>query len=195
MMIIVVDGYNVLKKIHGPEISETQRSAFVNLLGRYLKKRQHKIVVMFDGGPFYYPSTEKQKGVTVWYSGQKQSADDLIISYAQEHHTKELLVVTLDGQLCAKVGESRVETVDPNFFYERVRSVCDPEKRGTLSENDEVNKLSEENDEELDQLMYEAAGMRVPLKEESSDSFRKKTGTANHDSKKERAYRRYIDKL
>ena len=147
-MIVVVDGYNVLKKIHGPEISETQRSAFVNLLGRYIKKRQHKIVVFFDGGAFYYPSMEKQKGVTVWYSGQNQSADDLIITYAQEHHTKELLVVTLDGQLCAKVGESRVETVDPVFFYERIRLVCNPEKKVSSFESGMIEKLTEERDED-----------------------------------------------
>ncbi len=194
-MIVVVDGYNVLKKIHGPEISETQRSAFVNLLGRYLKKRQHKVLVVFDGGPFYYPSMEKQKGVTVWYSGQNQSADDLIITYAQEHRTKELLVVTLDGQLCAKVGESRVETVDPVFFYERVRSVCDPEKRGPASESGAIEKLTEEHDEEVDLLMYEAAGMRVPLKEEQGEVSRKTGRAADQSSKKERAYRRYIDKL
>lgn len=194
-MIVVVDGYNVLKKVHGPEISETQRSAFVNLLGRYLKKRQHKVLVVFDGGPFYYPSMEKQKGVAVWYSGQNQSADDLIITYAQEHRTKELLVVTLDGQLCAKVGESRAETVDPVFFYERVRSVCDPAKKVSESEGGAIEKLTEENDEELDLVMYEAAGMRVPIKDEQNETMQRKEGTADKGSKKERAYRRYIDKL
>jgi len=191
-MIIIIDGYNVLKKMHGPEVSETQRSAFVNLLGRYLKKRHHKVVVAFDGGPDYYPSQEKQKGVMVWYSGLKQTADDLIISYVQEHRTKELLVVTLDRELCNKVGESRAETVDPVFFYHRVREICDPAKTETVADADEVCKLSDESDEELDTLMYEAAGMRMPIKDESE-----KTGTkkGNEVSKKERAYQRYLDKL
>lgn len=194
-MILVIDGYNLLKKLHGPEVSEAQRSAFVNLMGRYTKKRHHKVMVVFDGGPYYYPSSEKQKGVVVWYSGQNQSADDLIVTYAQEHRNKELLVVTLDRELCSKVGESRAETIEPLFFYEKVQSVCRPEKKSPSETTGDVLKLSEEQDDEIDRLMYEAAGMRVPHKDEQGDLQRKQSGSGEHSSKKERAYKRYIDKL
>ena len=194
-MILVIDGYNLLKKLHGQDVSEVQRSAFVNLMGRYIKKRQHKVMVFFDGGPYYYPSAEKQKGVTVWYSGQNQSADDLIITYAQEHRNREMLVVTLDRELCNKVGESRVETVEPLFFYERVHAVCSPEKKSISVSYTDIYKLSEDNDVEVDKIMYEAAGMRIPLKDEHENGQQKQSASGEHASKKEKAYRRYIDKL
>ena len=194
-MILVIDGYNLLKKLHGLDVSEVQRSAFVNLMGRYIKKRQHKVMVFFDGGPYYYPSAEKQKGVTVWYSGQNQSADDLIITYAQEHRTREMLVVTLDRELCNKVGESRVETVEPLFFYELVQAVCHPEKKSSPQSYADICKLSEDDDEEVDKIMYEAAGMRMPLKDERESGQQKQSASGEHASKKEKAYRRYIDKL
>ncbi len=194
-MILVIDGYNLLKKLHGQDVSEVQRSAFVNLMGRYIKKRQHKVMIFFDGGPYYYPSAEKQKGVTVWYSGQNQSADDLIITYAQEHRNREMLVVTLDRELCNKVGESRVETVEPLFFYERVQAVCHPEKKSEPLSYTGICKLSEDTDEEVDKIMYEAAGMRIPLKDERESGRQKQSASGDHVSKKEKAYRRYIDKL
>jgi predicted RNA-binding protein with PIN domain len=194
-MILVIDGYNLLKKLHGLDVSEIQRSAFVNLMGRYLKKRQHKVMIFFDGGPYYYPSAEKQKGVTVWYSGQNQSADDLIITYAQEHRNREMLVVTLDRELCNKVGESRVETVEPLFFYERVQAVCNPDKKSAPTSYADIFKLSEDDDEEIDKIMYEAAGMRIPLKDERESGQQKQSASGEHASKKEKAYRRYIDKL
>ncbi len=194
-MILVIDGYNLLKKLHGQDVSEVQRSAFVNLMGRYIKKRQHKVMVFFDGGPYYYPSAEKQKGVTVWYSGQNQSADDLIITYAQEHRNREMLVVTLDRELCNKVGESRVETVEPMFFYERVHAVCNPEKKSGPELHTDIFKLSEDSNEELDKIMYEAAGMRIPLKDERESGHQKQSASGEHASKKEKAYRRYVDKL
>jgi len=194
-MILVIDGYNLLKKIHGLDVSEVQRSAFVNLMGRYIKKRQHKVMVFFDGGPYYYPSAEKQKGVTVWYSGQNQSADDLIVAYAQEHRNKEMLVVTLDRELCNKVGESRVETVEPLFFYELVHAICHPEKKSAPASYADIYKFSEDNDPEIDKIMYEAAGMRIPLKDERESGQQKQSASGERASKKEKAYRRYIDKL
>ena len=64
-MIILIDGYNLLKQLHGPTVSDMQRGAFANLLGRYIKKRNHKITVVLDGGPYLYPTFEKQKGITI----------------------------------------------------------------------------------------------------------------------------------
>ncbi len=194
-MIIIIDGYNVLKQLHGLNVSDMQKSAFVNLLGRYIKKRNHKVIVVFDGGPHRYPDKEKQKGVAVWHSGELQSADDLIIAYAQEHRTKELLVVTLDREICKKVGESRAETVDPFFFYAKIQEVCNPLRLAASSDVTGIYKLSEEENEEVDALMREAAGMKVPLKDEEESAVRKQTSPSSRSSKKERAYLRAIDKL
>ena len=194
-MIIIIDGYNVLKKIHGQHVSDMQKSAFVNLLGRYIKRRNHKILVMFDGGPDQFPSKEKQKGIFVWHSGFKQSDDDLIIAYAQEHKTQELLVVTLDREICQKVGECRVETIDPVLFYHKVVEVCEPTKTGEEVSTDTIIKMAQDSDEGLDALMIEAAGMKMPFKAESLTSTLKKMAPNGRLSKKERGYKKIIDKL
>lgn len=194
-MIIIIDGYNVLKKFHGLNVSDTQKSAFVNLLGRYIKKRNHKVLVFFDGGPHRYPAHEKQKGITVWHSGELQSADDLIISYVQEHRTKELLVVTLDREICKKVGESRAQTIDPDFFYQKVRDACESCKTEPSYADLNVRKLSDENDDEVDAIMAQAAGMKIPFKEEVSTARDKQQSPRVRCSKKEKGYIKILEKL
>lgn len=64
-MIIIVDGYNLLKTLWTNDVvTPTQRSAFINLLGRYSDRRNHKINVIFDGGQnVIQPKTEKQRGL------------------------------------------------------------------------------------------------------------------------------------
>lgn len=182
--------------MHGVTVSDSQKAAFVNLLGRYIKKRNHKVIVVFDGGPHRYPATEKQKGITVWHSGEFQSADDLIITYVQEHHTKELLVVTLDREICKKVGEVKVQTVEPDFFYAKVRELCMSTKTvPTLAQLD-VRKLSDEDDEAVDALMREAAGMKLPVKEEHVHvQSGLQQSRCVRASKKEKKYLKLVDKL
>ena len=115
-MIIIIDGYNLLNLIHGPNVSEMQRSACINLLGRYIKKRQHKMIIVFDAGPCIYPMQEKQHGVTVIYSGSYQSADDSIIKFVQENHQKELLVISADRELLGQVVANNAHTLEPLVF-------------------------------------------------------------------------------
>src|SRR3989338_7567717 len=57
-MIIIIDGYNLLRLVHGSECNDAQRRAFVNFMGRYMKKRLHKLVIVFDAGPCTYPRSE-----------------------------------------------------------------------------------------------------------------------------------------
>jgi predicted RNA-binding protein with PIN domain len=193
-MIILVDGYNLLKKIHGPLVTDVQRSAFVNLLGAYLKRRSHKLHVVFDGGPCINPLREKQKGVSVWYSGEHQSADDLIISYVHEHKNKEFLVVTLDREIRQKVGQCRAETMDPTLFYEKVYEICHPPSLVRAGSSQTICKLSDEEDHDLDELMHEAAAMKTPFKDENSSGTRI-VGSSERSSKKDKAYKKVIDKL
>ena len=98
-MHIIIDGYNVLKQVlHSGKISDMQRRAFINMLGKYGEKKNHRIVVVFDGGPDTWPTQQRDHGVTIIYSGIKKSADDLIKDLLnQKHHN--LLVITWDNEI------------------------------------------------------------------------------------------------
>ena len=193
-MIIIIDGYNVIKRFYGVTVSDAHKSAFINLLGRYMKKRNHRILVVFDGGPHFWPLVEKQKGVAVWHSGERQSADDLIIAYAQEHKNKDIVAVTADGEIIKKVGQADVHVIDPHFFYEKVKEVCSPNISETPIHSTHVEKLSDEDDEIVDALMFEAAGMKIPCKDYEGQ-MEKHRSLKKNVSKKDALYQRKINKL
>jgi predicted RNA-binding protein with PIN domain len=169
-MIIVIDGYNLLKLIHSEQrISETQRSAFVNLLGRYSAKRGHKVHVVYDAGPCVYPSKEKQRGITIHYSGEYQSADDLIMSFCEDHKGKEILVVTADREIISHVETYSAEVVDPKTFYDKVKEAFALSEKALKKKQGNIVKISKNENSDIDALMLEAAGMNVPSKDEGDE--------------------------
>lgn len=121
-MIIVIDGYNLLKQIfpHVKGRIDKERNAFIRQLG-YYKSRKPKdikeLIVVFDAGPFGHATREVHEGVVVMFSGQKSSADDWIIEYAETHKNEDLLIVTMDRkiiQACEKSGATTLGSID---FY------------------------------------------------------------------------------
>ncbi len=192
-MILVIDGYNLLKLIHGPNVTEMQRSAFINLLGRYIKKRKHKVIVVFDAGPCTYPMHEKQRGVTIIYSGSFQSADDSIIKFAQENAQKEVVVISADRALLQEISEHNADSIDPLTFYEKVKEVCTASEKMMQSMTDKsIIKFTSEA-EAIDALMYEAAAMTIPYKDDQVGSER---GVKKNDlSKKDKLRIKAINKL
>ncbi len=199
-MIVIVDGYNVVKLVHGSErITEAQRSAFINLLGRYFAKRGHKIVVAFDAGPCPYPTHEKQRGVAIMYSGADQSADDLIMRFVEDHQGKEMLVVTADREIISHVTKNKADVMEPLLFYTKIKAVL---KESCHAEKVEkkagcIMKLSEEKNDILDAIMYQALSGTFIDKDDQETLFEKTSRKANgfSISKKERKNNKKIDKL
>lgn len=121
-MIVVIDGYNLLKQIfpHVKGRIDKERNAFIRQLGYYKSKKPKEIkelIVVFDAGPFGHATREIHEGVTVMFSGQKSTADDWIIEYADTHKGMDLLVVTMDRkiiQACEKSGATTLGSLD---FY------------------------------------------------------------------------------
>lgn len=171
-MIIVIDGYNFLKLLAGNDhVSESERSAFVNLLGRYRARRGHKVIVIFDAGPCTFPLREKQHGVEIIFSGEYQTADDVIINFVQERPNKDILVVTADREIISAVRGGNTEVVDPETFHYKIKEVLQKKSSALKKQNDgSVTKLSEESNEMLDALMYEVAVMGIPDKDLDNES-------------------------
>ena len=147
-MHIIIDGYNVLKQaLASKMISDSQRRAFINMLGKYGQKKNHHIVVVFDGGPDVWPSQEKDHGIMVAYSGIKQSADDLIKKALLQK--PQVLLVTSDNELKAAAKASTMVMDSLEFYMLVKQELAHKEKpvKGTL------HKTSAEENPLVDELM------------------------------------------
>lgn len=195
-MIIIIDGYNVLKTVFQKTmISEKERTAFLALLGRYSKKRNHKIIVVFDAGPDYYKTEHKEHGITVWFSGQLSIADALIMDYIKNNKQKDLLVVTADTEIISCAASYSLVTLSPIVFYKKIKDAFVSAADADTFKNETLIKLSEEKDETLDALMKEAAGMVIGLKEVDYKKEVTRISKDNHRSKKEKKEQRKTEKL
>ena len=55
-MIILIDGYNLLKQRNpGIYVEDSVREQFIRLLGAYHKRRGHVMMLIFDGGTHLWP--------------------------------------------------------------------------------------------------------------------------------------------
>lgn len=190
-MIVLIDGYNLLKQLHGKDSHENHRSALVNLLGRYAQKRNHKLIIFFDGGNATIPYQEKQKGITVWFSGQHKTADDLIIEYVHTHKGKDMLVITLDRDLKHQCG-LYAPALEPLLFYGKIQDAF-AAKVVTKSVPTGIKKLTEETDPALDALMVASCYVPTVDKEEPIEVVNKKVD--KQLSKKQQRKNKILDTL
>ena len=183
-MHIIIDGYNVLKQMLGSgEISLSQRRAFINMLGKYAQKKNHDICVIFDGGPDVWPSQEKDHGITVVYSGIKQSADDLIKKALLQK--PQVLLVTSDNELkaAAKHGTMVMDSLE---FYLLVKQELLPREKPVKGSLHKTSTLI------IDELMRKDTQAIYKGDTEDGQERRSKGQTP---SKKERAYLQKLKKL
>src|SRR5258708_757099 len=122
-MIIIVDGYNVLRGVlDGREASEQARNHFLAQLGRYAKRKKHKIILIFDGGSSPMPFVSDHHGVTVVYSGYVDTADDLIKIKLTELQGKDVLLVSSDRELNSWAAKYDMPSIEAADFYELLQS-------------------------------------------------------------------------
>jgi predicted RNA-binding protein with PIN domain len=192
-MIIVVDGYNVLKLVNGADVSESQRMQFIKLLGSYARRKQHMMTIVFDGGPHEWPTRDRESGVYVVYSGHNETADDYIMHFLDEKRAYDVLLVSSDRVLNDYAASHDIPSIDSDYFWalvqrERRKSAEVPKKKKT-----DIIKLTEEENPAVDVLMQEA-GHRVEHKtEDMLPSMVSQAG--NKMSKKERRLQAIIKKL
>lgn len=120
-MKIVVDAYNVLHQvIKDRHINDQDRKWFINKLIAYGKKKKHTIIVVFDGGPFLFPTSYEKENIVIKYSGPKDSADDIILRYVKEYAGHSMMLVSSDRQLCQSAQFYNVEAIESIDFYELI---------------------------------------------------------------------------
>ncbi len=161
-MIIVIDGYNVMKQVVGAGyVHEAQRRAFISLLAVYGQKKGHKIVVVFDGGESSWPHKEVVSGVTIIYSGTQDSADTYIMHYIDDHASKELLLVSSDNELNYFATRHAIVSIGSQEFYFLVKEALRESRELPPEPYIEID----ESMSDIDELMN-AAASHVPNKDE-----------------------------
>ncbi|MBT3455456.1 hypothetical protein HN446_00115 [bacterium] len=201
-MILLIDGYNLVK--HGlakSRITPNEKKQFLDTLGRYVKRKKHEVVLVFDGGDNMYPFKEKEHGMSIWYSGYNQCADSLIKKFLRKYKNFDTLLVSSDRELqdCAK--RAGIESVTAMYFYNKITG----EVFDQLSEvaSDQVQKLHADSDKEVDDLMRLASENVIDkdyLLDRENDSknilrHKEPKGSSFKESKDQRKKNRKLEKL
>lgn len=192
-MIIVVDGYNVLKgAIHAGNVSQKERNHFVAQLGKYADAKDHKVITVFDGGASTWPEKQRMNGVTVIYSGYNQTADDYIKKYLEENKLRDILLVSTDRELCSFAMQRDIVTIDSQDFYDLL---CNALAHGK-SVADELPIVQIADDiEDIDALM-QAASEHVPIKAVDMQSkIKTRIASSKTPSKRDRKLNQILKKL
>lgn len=189
-MILLVDGYNLLKSITGSlQISENQRFDFIKKLNNYSKIKRHKIIIVFDGGTFSYPTREQFENIYIVYSGYNYSADDIIKNYLSDNRNYDILLITSDLELRKFALSLSIESISSHEFDVFLNNAF----KILIKKVDEgLYKTSKDSSEELDQLMSEAS--KQILKKDEDEKIDRKN-KLNELSKKEKRISQKLRKL
>ncbi len=193
-MIIVIDAYNMLRSIppHGRKVTESERKQFLNQLARYAQQKGHKIVVVFDAGPYEWPYKERHKGVYTVYSGVHKSADDYIKEYLKTCKTRDILLVSSDHELTMWAEKLDIPSIGAFHFYQLVQEV---DKSGVqVKRGGEIVKMTEHESDDVDTLMREASNV-VPIKSDDLLVSKQPSTKKKRPTKKERLLLKKLKKL
>lgn len=195
-MIIVVDGYNVLKQLSSKQISEAERKTFIAQLSKYGRFKHHEMVVVFDGGPSDWVYKERIAGVLVVYSGPQQSADDYIKEYLGKRRTDDIILVSNDRELKQRAAQLSIQSLDALYFYSLVKGVAQEIAQQDKTPSSGLVKLTQEENPELDELMGQAS-KRVAAKGEDikPSDINSRKSAAHKLSKEERNVQKKLKKL
>ena len=207
-MILIIDGYNLLKHIY-PRVKGKlgkQRDELIRQLSFYKKKRSDgikDIVIVFDGGQWGKATREIINGVVVVFSGQNRSADDWIVDYSERNSGREMMLVSRDRELIKLCREYNVEPFGVSDFYDLLQNALLEEVKSDLSvssSSDFVEKYDKESaNEDIDSEALDILMAQTSFHDyEKEDSFLEghaKKGKSRMLSKKEKKLIKKIKKL
>ena len=121
-------------------------------LVKYGKKKDHDLIIVFDGGPYGMPDRRVEKSVTVIYTGAQEQADDFIIRSMKQYKTHSVLIVSTDREITNRAEKYDIPYIDSNLFYRFVRTALGKLEKKKLSEI-QAQKLHDEVLPALDDLM------------------------------------------
>lgn len=196
-MIIIIDGYNVLKQQeHGTFIEDSVRLALAHRLQRYARQKKHDIMLVFDGGPSPWPTQELKGAVQIVYAGNGKSADEFITHYVTDHKQKDFMLVSSDRALARSLAPFEVPVVDAIDFMQLVRQ-SEKYPPHQKKQNGQLIKTTSKIDAVLDELMQEAS-KHIQYKEEDENldtACTQSSANRHKPSKQERKLQKKLTKL
>lgn len=189
-MIIIIDAYNYIKSVSDQKfIHEQAIQAWIVKFQNYVALRGNKIVLVFDAGPSFYQTTESHGAVQVLYAGHRQSADDVINVWLQQHVGHDVLLVTSDRQIRNFADTLQIVSINSHDFDKIFNEVMQQEEKFEHTMNTLIYKTKHDNqhDRNLDQLMEQGSRNLVDaaIKNEYDISVRVKDGTKTSKNDKQ----------
>lgn len=194
-MLIIIDAYNLLKQIIKSSIATTQeRDQFINIIKRYAKATNNYIILVFDGGSDNYPTKTSKENIDIVYSGYKKSADQYIKEFISDSKDKNMILVSSDNKIVKSAQINHVVSFDSMAFYDLLLEQKNKSKETIIKTNEQLKKLTENTNPELDNLMKEASKFILYKKDdEAIDNLKKGNSTKN--SKNDRKLLKILKKL
>jgi predicted RNA-binding protein with PIN domain len=123
---IIIDGYNLIRqssRLGTLDLQDIQlgREALVDMLAAYKKFKAHHITVVFDGtgSPLLSRQRDRQKGITIVYSHNEESADTVIKKMARREGPKAL-VVSSDQDIVRSAASWGAATISARDFESKL---------------------------------------------------------------------------
>jgi len=196
-MMLVIDAYNVLKQKPHHMISAEKRDQYIRRIRRYCQLREHTAWIVFDGGDYLYPVTEKHSPVAVMYSGDTQTADSCIQRLVLEQPIDNTVVISSDNEIVQYAREYGYISLDPQTFSYYVNRALEPNKAGVVTDKaTSIKRYHNDTPEHVNRLM-EMASEQVMLKDDDM-TYAVEDGVSQHKhtlSRHEKLLQRIVRKL
>lgn len=163
-MLFLVDGYNLLKSIFRKSfISKNEIDWFMINISRYARKKNHEMIIVFDGFNADYYNCKYDNHVYVIYS-QNITADEYIKNYIKNNKlNNSTVIVSSDLDITKFAAKFDIPSIDSLLFFDKVQNNIEKESK-TKSLNIKIQKSSGqlykfnqdnkgEVNKELDELM------------------------------------------
>ncbi len=207
-MILVIDGYNVLKQLF-PGLKnnlDQQKAALIRQLAYYKHKKSgdiQEIIVVFDAGPSSHATRTIKSDIVVMYAGTKSTADEWIIDYVSRNRNQEIMIITRDRALREACEQMGADALGGDEFYRILQDSLLEQEPFTKRETgfEKYEQVSDEettsslNTQALDILMEQSSIQMPGAKPDDLDHLHSRKSPSHILTKKERRIQAKIKKL
>jgi hypothetical protein len=148
-MPVLIDGHNLIGQLPDISLADPDDEAkLVMLLRRYAtKKRERRVVVIFDGGVYGHPLSLSGYGVEALFAKSPSDADhELIKRIRAVRRGEEWLVVSSDRAVAGEARARNIPVLSSQEFARRLSALDQP--RASMSEKRNDRPLSRAEVEE-----------------------------------------------
>lgn len=187
---LLIDGYNLvlvaglIKTLSGPgNVARARERLLGWLTGRLDEPQRARTTVVFDAQRHAVGELPSQnQGITVLYSTEYPSADEMLEELIRVHSApKQLVVVSSDHRIRDAARRRKAISIDSHSFYERIKndtitrpaedSSDRPSQSSTVFSDDLIQELEEEIDRSQSRKPPGEIDLAPPFPDEMLDDF------------------------